>query len=81
MDHSRDGRGKGEVPARYARERLRRLLVVDVFETGTLGVLFLTGKAKRKHYPDAADAADYQYFLSLVWVPLYFIVYWMPRLL
>lgn len=57
------------------------LLVVDVFETGTLGVLFLSGKAKKKHYPDAADAADYQFFLSLVWVPLYFIVYWMPRLL
>ena len=57
------------------------LVIVDVFETGTLGMLFLLGKARRKHYPDAADAADYQFFLSLVWVPLYFIVYWMPRLL
>lgn len=57
------------------------LIIVDVFETGTLGMLFLLGKARRKHYPDAADAADYQFFLSLVWVPLYFIVYWMPRLL
>lgn len=57
------------------------LIIVDVFETGTLGLLFLLGKSKRKHYPDAADAADYQFFLSLVWVPLYFIVYWMPRLL
>lgn len=57
------------------------LIIVDVFETGTLGLLFLLGKARRKHYPDAADAADYQFFLSLVWVPLYFIVYWMPRLL
>lgn len=57
------------------------LIIVDVFETGTLGLLFLLGKARRKHYPDAVDAADYQFFLSLVWVPLYFIVYWMPRLL
>lgn len=57
------------------------LILVDVFETGTLGLMFLLGKARRKHYPDAADAADYQFFLSLVWVPLYFIVYWMPRLL
>lgn len=57
------------------------LVVVDLFETGTLGALFLSGKAKRKHYPDAKDAADYQYFLSLVWVPVYVIVYWMPRLL
>lgn len=57
------------------------LIIVDVFETGTLGVMFLIGKSRRKHYPDAVDAADYQVFLSLVWVPLYFIVYWMPRLL
>lgn len=57
------------------------LVVVDVFETGTLAALFLLGKAKQKHYPDAADAADYQYFLSLAWVPLYVIVYWGPRLL
>ncbi|WP_420129399.1 cytochrome c oxidase subunit 3 [Longimicrobium sp.] len=57
------------------------LILVDVFETGTLGLMFLLGKARRKHYPDAADAADYQFFLSGVWVPLYFIVYWMPRLL
>lgn len=57
------------------------LTIVDVFETGTLGLLFLMGKAKRKHYPDVADAADYQFFLSGIWVPLYFIIYWMPRLL
>lgn len=57
------------------------LVVVDVFETGTLAGLFLSGKAKQKHYPDASDAADYQYFLSAAWVPLYFIIYWGPRLL
>lgn len=57
------------------------LTIVDVFETGTLGTLFLMGKARRKHYPDVADAADYQFFLSGIWVPLYFIIYWMPRLL
>jgi cytochrome c oxidase subunit I+III len=57
------------------------LIVVDVFETGTLWWLFASGKARRKHYPDAVDAADYQYFLSAAWVPLYFAVYWGPRLL
>ncbi|HEX2204585.1 MAG TPA: hypothetical protein VHG91_14835 [Longimicrobium sp.] len=57
------------------------LVAVDVFETATLGVLFASGKARKKHFPDASDAADYQYFLSAVWVPLYFIVYWGPRLL
>lgn len=57
------------------------LVFVDVFETGTLAAMFLMGKAKRKHYPDAVDASDYQYFLSLAWVPAYLVVYWGPRLL
>jgi heme/copper-type cytochrome/quinol oxidase subunit 3 len=57
------------------------LVVTDVFETGALAVLFMSGKARRKHYPDASDAADYQYFLSAIWVPVYLIVYWGPRVL
>lgn len=57
------------------------LIVVDFFETGTIAALFLSGRAMRKHYPDAADAAFYQYFISLIWVPLYLIIYWGPRVL
>jgi cytochrome c oxidase subunit III len=57
------------------------LIIVDVFESGTIGYLFLSGRAMRKHYPDAFDAADYQYFLSLVWVPVYLVAYWGPRVL
>lgn len=57
------------------------LLFVDVFETGTIGVLFATGNAKKKHFADASDAAAYQYFLSTVWVPVYLLIYWGPRLL
>jgi cytochrome c oxidase subunit I+III len=57
------------------------LLVVDLFETGAFAVLFLMGHAHNKHYPDASGAAEYQFLLSLVWVPLYLIVYWGPRVL
>lgn len=57
------------------------LLVTDVFETAALAALFLLGKARRKHYPDCSDAADYQYFLSTSWVGVYVVVYWMPRVL
>lgn len=57
------------------------LTVVDVFETGTLGVLFATGQARRKHYPDVGDATFYQYFLSAAWIPVYLVVYWGPRVL
>ena len=57
------------------------LVVTDIFETGALAALFMARKAKRKHYPDASDAAAYQYFLSTIWVPVYLIVYWGPRVL
>ena len=57
------------------------LLFVDVFETGTIAALFASGNAKKKHLSDASDAAFYQYFLSIVWVPVYLLIYWGPRLL
>jgi heme/copper-type cytochrome/quinol oxidase subunit 3 len=57
------------------------LLLTDLLETGAFAWLFLSGKAQRKHFPDASDAADYQYYLSLLWVPLYLIIYWGPRVL
>lgn len=57
------------------------LLITDLFETGAFALLFLLGHASEKHFADVSDAADYQYFLSLVWVPLYVVVYWSPRFL
>src|SRR5690606_10590653 len=57
------------------------LLVVDLFETGAFAVLFQLGHAQRKHFPDVSDAADYQYYLSVIYVPIYLILFWGPRLL
>jgi len=57
------------------------LILFDVVEAAVMFWLFQTGRAQRKHYPDAEDAALYQWFLSLIWVPLYFMIYWGPRLL
>jgi heme/copper-type cytochrome/quinol oxidase subunit 3 len=57
------------------------LLAVNLVETAVLAWVFLSGRAERKNYPDASDAAGYQYYLSLSWVPLYLIVYWGPRIL
>jgi cytochrome c oxidase subunit 3 len=56
------------------------LILADVLETGVLATMFTTGRAMKKHYPDVSDAAMYQYFLSGVYVPLYVLVYWGPRL-
>jgi cytochrome c oxidase subunit III len=57
------------------------LLVTDLFETGCFAVLFGRGPTERKHYSDVTEASFYQYFLSLSWVVLYGIVYWLPRVL
>jgi len=56
------------------------LVVADFLETGLLLVMFLVGRATRKHYTDVGDALMYQWFLSLIWLPIYFLVYWSPRL-
>jgi len=57
------------------------LVIVDVFESATFCAIFRHGTAERKHYPDASDAAGYQYFLSLAWIPVYVVVFWLPRIL
>lgn len=57
------------------------LIAFDLAETATMAVLFYVGHAQKKHFSDASDAALYQYFLSLVWIPLYLVVYWGPRFL
>jgi cytochrome c oxidase subunit III len=55
------------------------LVLTDFGESATLTALFLSRRAQNKHYPDICDAALYQYYLSLSWVPLYLLIYWAPR--
>ena len=56
------------------------LMVFDVLETGAILLLFFTGERLRlKHYADVEDGCVYEYFLSLSWVPLYVLVYLLPR--
>lgn len=57
------------------------LILVDCVETITLAVLFSRSSVERKRFPDACDAAAYQYFLSLSQIPVYLIVFWGPRVL
>jgi heme/copper-type cytochrome/quinol oxidase subunit 3 len=57
------------------------LIIVDLFETGALAWLFIVGRAQKRHHSDVIDATLYQIYLSIIWVPLYLIVYWGPRLL
>ncbi len=55
------------------------LLFVDVFEMGSMAGLSYSKSWEEKHFSDVADACLYQFFLSGIWVPLYFLVYFSPR--
>ena len=55
------------------------LVATDLLETGAIAGLSFSGRWRDKHYSDASDAALYQYYLSLAWVPLYVGVFWGPR--
>lgn len=56
-------------------------LVTDVGETLVLTVLMFTrhGKSGRR-FGDVEDNVFYWDFVVVAWLPLYFLIYWMPRL-
>ena len=55
------------------------LLLVDTLETAAIAAIFHFAPLEEKHFTDASDAAFYQYFLSLVYVPLYVLLFLAPR--
>ena len=56
-------------------------LLTDVGETIVLTVLMFTrhGKSGRR-FADVEDNVFYWDFVVVAWLPLYFLIYWMPRL-
>jgi cytochrome c oxidase subunit 3 len=57
------------------------LLVFEVIETWVFTALMWFGPVEGKHFSDADDNCLYWYFMSLIWLPLYVLIYWSPRLL
>jgi len=55
-------------------------ILTDVLDTGVLTVLMFTGPIEEKRFVDVAENAVYWYFVVLAWLPIYFVVYWAPRL-
>ncbi len=54
-------------------------LLTDWVDTVVLLVLFFTPMVEGKRFVDAAENADYWYFVVLAWVPIYLVIYWAPR--
>jgi cytochrome c oxidase subunit I+III len=55
------------------------LLVIDLLETLVIALIFYIGPVEKKHFSDADDSAMYQVFLSLVYLPVYLVVFLLPR--
>lgn len=54
-------------------------LATDFVDTVVLTVLFFTSMVEGKRFMDAAENADYWYFVVVAWIPIYLVIYWAPR--
>jgi heme/copper-type cytochrome/quinol oxidase subunit 3 len=54
-------------------------LVTDTIDTGVLAVLLFIGPLEGKRFVDVSENALYWYFVVLSWLPIYVVIYWVPR--
>ena len=55
-------------------------LVTDFMDTLVLTVLMFTRHAdKPRRFVDVAENSFYWYFVVLTWIPIYLVLYWVPR--
>jgi heme/copper-type cytochrome/quinol oxidase subunit 3 len=54
-------------------------LLTDVGDTLVLTALMFTKHGRGKRFSDVSDNAFYWYFVVATWVPIYLLIYWMPR--
>jgi heme/copper-type cytochrome/quinol oxidase subunit 3 len=54
-------------------------LITDLGDTLVLAVLMFTRHGHGKRFSDVDDNAYYWYFVVLTWLPLYALLYWVPR--
>lgn len=54
-------------------------LCTDVLDSLVLLALMFIGPVEGKRFTDVSENAIYWYFVVALWVPLYVIIYWVPR--
>jgi cytochrome c oxidase subunit III len=54
-------------------------LFTDLLDSIVLLALFVVGPVEGKRFVDASENALYWYFVVALWVPLYVVIYWVPR--
>jgi cytochrome c oxidase subunit 3 len=53
-------------------------LLTDALESIVLSVMMFRAPSPRR-WVDVAESGVYWYFVVLVWLPLYVVIYWLPR--
>ena len=56
-------------------------LVTDVYDTAVLAAVFYSGRVDGKRHVDVSENGMYWYFVVYTWIPIYAVIYWVPRLL
>jgi len=56
-------------------------IITDFLDTLVLAALMFTGPIEEKRFIDVEENAVYWYFVVLAWLPIYGVIYWVPRLL
>ena len=55
-------------------------IVTDLLDSSVLTVLMFTGPVEEHRFVDVEENAVYWYFVVLSWLPIYGVIYWVPRL-
>jgi cytochrome c oxidase subunit III len=54
-------------------------LATDWADTVVLTVMMFTRHVNGKRFMDVSENSDYWYFVVLTWIPIYLVIYWVPR--
>jgi cytochrome c oxidase subunit 3 len=56
-------------------------ILTDVLDTGVLTALMFVGPIEERRFVDVSENSVYWYFVVFVWMPIYGVIYWAPRLM
>jgi cytochrome c oxidase subunit 3 len=55
-------------------------LITDVVETWVMAAMLFIGPIDLRRFSDIEDNQNYWDFVVVAWLPVYFVIYWLPRL-
>jgi heme/copper-type cytochrome/quinol oxidase subunit 3 len=54
-------------------------IVTDLLDSAVLAVIMFVGPLEEKRFVDVSENAFYWYFVVLIWLPIYGLIYFAPR--